>query len=68
MTFAANYNNHPPRQQEDNDTQSRVSTHNFLPRLHGPIGFSSSVLLQAGTGSFFPEFFLNHPLTLFSSP
>ena len=37
MTFVANYNNRLPRPQEDNDTQSRASTHNFLPGLPGPI-------------------------------
>lgn len=64
MTFVANDNNHLPRQHEDNDTQSRASTHKLLPRTHSFVWFSSCVLLQAGIRLFFLEFVLNHPVTL----
>lgn len=62
MTFAANYTNHLPRQQKDNDAQSQGKTHNFLLSLPCPIWCCGCGLLQLGIRVF--ESILVDSLTL----
>lgn len=62
MTFAANYTNHLPRQQKDNDAQSQGKTHNFLLSLPCPLWCCGCGLLQLGIRVF--ESILVDSLTL----
>lgn len=62
MTFAANYTNHLPRQQKDNDAQSQGKTHNFLLSPPCPLWCCGCGLLQLGIRVF--ESILVDSLTL----